>query len=485
MKPYPDGELYKTAIEIFALECCSPAVFDIAHKLPLSNDTATRRVSDISDNLINELSQYANFFVIFRICKDFQYYSFALDCSKDILDIEQLVVFVRGITGLMNKWRCDNNWTPVLWHYCIIHKENLISKNIKMENVSEVVIKIVNWIRANAFNHRKFKTFLTETDSDYDDVLLFSVKQIPELHFEEDSDILIAGAGVFGCAFGYAMAQLGHKVTIIEKDIHNNTAKLLGEYLQPGGILALEKLGMKGSFTSNLSSQIVSKELWKRRDMSSTTTTRTANMRPSVEDAVNNADMMVMPCRSTANSFPTVPGLIQGGDSFNTRHPLTGAGLTVALYDAILLRNRLEGVDLSNYRAVLRRLGTFSIERALNHSFVVNVMSFALYQVFAPVDGRFLCIFLEVGRNIRSACVAYLQRKGECLAGPTNLSVSSPFIFFYHFGSVALHSCYLIGKSHSVRCPHLIARDVFIHLIKACCIVGPLIWNDIRAILSI
>ncbi|XP_036355403.1 squalene monooxygenase-like [Octopus sinensis] len=140
MKPYSDGELYKTAIEIFASECCSPAVFDIAHNLPLSNDT----------------------------------------------------------------------------------------------------------------------------------------KQIPELHFEEDSDILIAGAGVFGCAFGYAMAQLGHKVTIIEKDIHNNTSKLLGEYLQPGGILALEKLGMKGSFTSNLSSQIVSKELWKRRDMSSTTTTRTA-----------------------------------------------------------------------------------------------------------------------------------------------------------------------------------------------------------------
>ncbi|XP_029656053.1 general transcription factor II-I repeat domain-containing protein 2A-like [Octopus sinensis] len=80
-----------------------------------------------------------------------------------------------GFRGRMNKWRCDNNWTPVLWHHCIIHQENLISKNIKMENVSEVVIKIVNWIRANALNHRKFKTFLTETDSDYGDVLLFSV----------------------------------------------------------------------------------------------------------------------------------------------------------------------------------------------------------------------------------------------------------------------------------------------------------------------
>ena len=39
-----------------------------------------------------------------------------------------------------------------------------------MSNVTRVVISTVNWIRANALNHRKFKKLLVDVDADYSDL---------------------------------------------------------------------------------------------------------------------------------------------------------------------------------------------------------------------------------------------------------------------------------------------------------------------------
>ena len=80
----------------------------------------------------------------------------------------------RGLQGLINKWRYENHLAPVTWHHCILHQESLIANSLNMSNVMDVVTTTVNWIRANALNHRKFKKFLADTEAEYGDVVMFT-----------------------------------------------------------------------------------------------------------------------------------------------------------------------------------------------------------------------------------------------------------------------------------------------------------------------
>uniref|UniRef100_H2YAK2 DUF4371 domain-containing protein n=1 Tax=Ciona savignyi TaxID=51511 RepID=H2YAK2_CIOSA len=226
MKTYSDGEIMKQAILTFATECCSSAIQQKAKKLQLSNTTITRRIECISNDQRDQLLEKS---------KQFVCYSVALDSSKDITDTEHLVVFIRGVTpdftvyeeyltlrsihdstkgtdifrefratleeayldpsklfgvatdgcpsmlganrglqGLINKWRYENHLAPVTWHHSIIHQESLIANSLNMSNVMDVVTTTVNWIRANALNHRKFKAFLADTEAEYGDVVMFT-----------------------------------------------------------------------------------------------------------------------------------------------------------------------------------------------------------------------------------------------------------------------------------------------------------------------
>ncbi|XP_076820935.1 general transcription factor II-I repeat domain-containing protein 2-like [Clavelina lepadiformis] len=226
MKPYSDGEIMKQAIVTFATECCSSAIQQKAKKLQLSNTTVTRRIECISNDQHDQLLEKL---------KNFVYYSFALDSSKDFTDTEQLVVFIRGVMpdftiyeeyltlrslhgttkgtdifrefhatleeahldstklfgvatdgcpamiganqglqGLINKWREEDHLAPVTWHHCILHQESLVAKSLNMSNVMDVVTTTVNWIRVNALNHRKLKKFLADTDAEYGDLVMFT-----------------------------------------------------------------------------------------------------------------------------------------------------------------------------------------------------------------------------------------------------------------------------------------------------------------------
>ena len=226
MKPYSDGEIMKQAIVTFATECCSSAIQQKAKKLQQSNTTITRRIECISNDQHDQLLEKS---------KNFVCYSVALDSSKDLTDTEQLVVFIRGVMpdftiyeeyltlrsihgstkgtdifrefratleeahldpsklfgvatdgcpsmlganrglqGLINKWRYENHLAPVTWHHCILHQESLIANSLNMSSVMDVVTTTVNWIRANALNHRKFKKFLADTEAEYGDVVMFT-----------------------------------------------------------------------------------------------------------------------------------------------------------------------------------------------------------------------------------------------------------------------------------------------------------------------
>lgn len=78
--------------------------------------------------------------------------------------------------------------------HCILHQENLCAKIISMEHVMKVVVKVVNFLRAGALNHRQFREFLSDMDSQYDDVIYFTqvrwlsagkmLKRVYDLHKE-------------------------------------------------------------------------------------------------------------------------------------------------------------------------------------------------------------------------------------------------------------------------------------------------------------
>jgi squalene monooxygenase len=58
-----------------------------------------------------------------------------------------------------------------------------------------------------------------------------------------EADVVIVGAGIFGCAAAFALAQQGRSVMLLERWL-KEPDRIVGELLQPGGVAALEKLGL-------------------------------------------------------------------------------------------------------------------------------------------------------------------------------------------------------------------------------------------------
>ncbi|KAI9076761.1 hypothetical protein K1719_041276 [Acacia pycnantha] len=61
---------------------------------------------------------------------------------------------------------------------------------------------------------------------------------------EEDTDIIIVGAGVAGSALAYTLGMDGRRVHVIERDLREPD-RIVGELLQPGGYLKLVQLGLQ------------------------------------------------------------------------------------------------------------------------------------------------------------------------------------------------------------------------------------------------
>jgi len=59
-----------------------------------------------------------------------------------------------------------------------------------------------------------------------------------------EADIVIVGAGIVGCAAAVAFGKQGRSVLLLEKSL-KEPDRIVGELLQPGGVNALEKLGMR------------------------------------------------------------------------------------------------------------------------------------------------------------------------------------------------------------------------------------------------
>ena len=57
-------------------------------------------------------------------------------------------------------------------------------------------------------------------------------------------DLVVVGAGVARTAFAYEQGKLGRRVLLLERDL-SQPDRIIGELLQPGGYMALKRLGLE------------------------------------------------------------------------------------------------------------------------------------------------------------------------------------------------------------------------------------------------
>lgn len=77
-------------------------------------------------------------------------------------------------TGLLrriqDRVREDDPNSTLIFLHCIIHQEALSKSVLKLDHVTKTVVKLVNFIRARALNHRQFIQLLEESEAEHTDV---------------------------------------------------------------------------------------------------------------------------------------------------------------------------------------------------------------------------------------------------------------------------------------------------------------------------
>ena len=224
-KPFSEGEFVKDCM-LKVAEIVCPDKQRAFQNVSLSRMTITRRVeeigSDINDQLKSDIEKYVSV-------------SLALDESTDIGSTAQLLIFIRGVTEnfqiseelfamislkdrtrgsdlcnavsdaieksnlkwsqlvgvttdgapsmigkesglvtLLRKKAMDNSESDLIHYHCIIHQEALVARVLSMNDVMNVVVKCVNFIKKTGLNYRQFKTFLEECNAEYEDVVYFA-----------------------------------------------------------------------------------------------------------------------------------------------------------------------------------------------------------------------------------------------------------------------------------------------------------------------
>ncbi|KAJ4979517.1 hypothetical protein NE237_010297 [Protea cynaroides] len=101
--------------------------------------------------------------------------------------------------------------------------------------------------------------------------------------------------------------------------------------------------------------------------------------------AIDKGSIRTMPNRSMPAAPHPIPGALLIGDALNMRHPLTGGGMTVALYDIVVLRNLLKHLrDLNDASSLCKCLESFYILRKPVAS-TINTLAGALYKCWPLV----------------------------------------------------------------------------------------------------
>ncbi len=215
--------------------------------------------------------------------------------------------------------------------------------------------------------------------------------------------------------------------------------------------------------------------------------------------------------RSMPNSFlpPSMQGqsdqakgVIVVGDAMNMRHPLTGGGMTVGLWDAIHLTEALGGsewaplagdapsrtpIDLNQWTSISPALRSWHWNRK-GLSSVINILAQALYSLFGADDEN-----LEV---LREGCFKYFEMGGECVNGPVSLLsglAPRPMLLVGHFFAVALYSIWALfahprffpaenrtRKPSVLEYPSLVWRSIMVFY-TACIVLLPVVFTEMKS----
>ncbi|KAG6445807.1 hypothetical protein O3G_MSEX004113 [Manduca sexta] len=223
-RPFNYGDFVKQCIETAAKKMCPEAAKKF-EKIQLNRMTIQRLIISLSGNITEQLIEKT---------KIIEFFSLALDESTDISSTAQLLIFIRGVTqdfevyeellgmcslkdqtkgvdilnalldecsetdldlsklsgvttdgapsmigvnsGLVtllkkNLQEKNINAEDLTQFHCIIHQEALCSKKNEFQNVMKVVVSTVKFIKSRGLNHRQFKQFLDDIESEYGDLL--------------------------------------------------------------------------------------------------------------------------------------------------------------------------------------------------------------------------------------------------------------------------------------------------------------------------
>ncbi|XP_039709848.1 squalene monooxygenase [Pteropus medius] len=193
-------------------------------------------------------------------------------------------------------------------------------------------------------------------------------------------------------------------------------------------------------------------------------------------EAAQNSRLRSMPASFLPPSPVNKRGVLILGDAYNIRHPLTGGGMSVVFNDIKIWRKLLKSIpDLYDDAAILQAKKSFYWTRKRSHSFVVNVLAQALYELFSGTDDSL--------QQLRRACFLYFKLGGVCVAGPVGLlSILSPnpVTLIRHFFAVAIYATYFCFKSEPwITKPRAIVSSGVV-LYKACSVLFPLIYSEIK-----
>ena len=120
------------------------------------------------------------------------------------------------------------------------------------------------------------------------------------------------------------------------------------------------------------------------------------------EEAMKTERFQSMPNSYLPASMGDIPGVLLLGDAFNMRHPLTGAGMTVALSDTLMWKELLKSApNLKDYSHISALQKEFMWRRKRSHSFVVNILAQALYALFSGSDSKCALVqHISTGKDI-------------------------------------------------------------------------------------